>query len=85
VATIVENFFLFLAVFFGIMSFVLQGIASICGNLASYFAHFFPDIDIVVPTLDPVTGRIRQRQLVPLPESPDHQPINPDQPPPPAA
>jgi len=23
----------------------------ICGNLASYFAHFFPDIDIIVPTL----------------------------------
>jgi len=86
VATVIfESTLLSLVVFFGVASFVVHGIASLCANLAAYFAHFFPEITIVVPVLDPVTGRIRQRQLIPLPKSPDHQVIDPNQPPPPAA
>jgi len=85
VATVIfESVLLSLAVFFGISSVVLHGIASLCASLAAYFAHFFPEITITIPVLDPVTGRIRQRQLIPLPESPDHQAVDPDQPPPPA-
>jgi len=82
---IFESVLLLLAVFFGISSFVLPGIASLCASLATYFAHFFPEVSITVPVLDPVTGRIHQRQLILLPKSPDHQPITPDHPPPPAA
>jgi len=82
---IAETTLLSLAVFFGVTSFILHGIASLCASLAAYFAHIFPEITITIPVLDPVTGRIWQRQLIPLPESPDHQVVDPNQPPPPAA
>jgi len=46
---IAETTLLLLAVFFGVTSFVLHGIASLCASLAAYFAHFFPEIVTKLP------------------------------------